>query len=48
MLDMGARVHLGKIHFHPPEIPQEFHDIRLQLDPDQRFWNPQTVYPENP
>ena len=48
MLDMGARTHLGKIHFQPPDLPAEFHNVRLQLDPDERFWNPQTVYPENP
>lgn len=48
MLDLGARSHLGKIRFEPVTIPDEFHEIRRQLDPDERFWNPGNVYGSGP
>lgn len=48
MLGLGARTHLGKIHFEPATLPDEFHEIRRRLDPEERFWNPGNVYGAGP
>ena len=41
---IGARTHLGKIHFQPPEIPPEFMAVRDALDPEGLFKNFGNVY----